>query len=102
MLCSFSLFFVHVLKFCSQLVDSYSMQDQQFTHVARSCFDCDNTARVLVLVPWINASRGEQGATWMPFCRHCTPADDWQTVVIKNTSPEVVDELLTELRNETY
>tara|TARA_R110000824_G_scaffold185861_1_gene366931 strand:+ start:144 stop:290 length:147 start_codon:yes stop_codon:yes gene_type:complete len=45
---------------------------------------------------------GEEGASWTPLCRHCTPADDWQTVILKNTSPERVEELTTEFRAETY
>jgi len=76
------------------------MLDQQFTHKPIACYDCDNSARLLVLVPWFHAATGDEGATWTPVCRHCTPADDWQTVVLKFTSPEKVAELL--LRDETY
>jgi len=57
---------------------------------------------MLVLVPWIHMTTREEGASWTPLCRHCEPADEWQTVILKNTSPERVEELLTEFHTETY
>jgi len=78
------------------------MQAHQFDHVARCCSDCDRDAIMLVLVPWIHMTTREEGASWTPLCRHCEPADEWQTVILKNTSPERVEELLTEFHTETY
>lgn len=46
-----------------------------------TCTDCNRTAIVDVLVPWIRID-GDVGADWTPLCRVCYPTgEQWDTLL---------------------
>tara|TARA_R110002094_G_scaffold219098_1_gene190923 strand:+ start:169 stop:417 length:249 start_codon:yes stop_codon:yes gene_type:complete len=56
-----------------------------------ACFDCDATARYLVLVPWFHYESGFEGSDWTPVCcAHQPTAEDWAVVPLRDMSADVL------------